>query len=350
MKPSGRNLKSLSILVEETARNSRDRARLASEQRLVGKAAAQEASLLRHIDSAGRFALLLGFVDFPGSHGALDPVVRFGDVRLARFVVATFDVRFTAHIEVQVLHCVVVIGVDVNGTVEILKGAVEQSRILLRKLLADLQGNFGIAFEIVGDLVCFQQIGGILICFLEIDDADRVVSFSVFGIELDDLQFIISRLVELHDVPVNRSELAPIIRVVWIRLNGLIEAVDRLLCHCQILRRVVVRLDLVAVGRCKISLGIRVGWIESDGLLEVINRRFVVASLELLNTFDELVAGLELGTAGCAREDQQERGAPGNFCAMCACFHQKTFLYHDGIEQPVAASPFDYNPTGQLAA
>src|SRR5262249_50223976 len=108
-------------------------------------------SLHRH--AAPRLLFLLLFVLLARAHGLLAPLVSLRQIGLASVVVAALKVCLTTIGQVQVLHRVVIVWVQLDGLQQVLHSFVHLRGVGLLQLLAGSLALLHVAIAVVGQTV-----------------------------------------------------------------------------------------------------------------------------------------------------------------------------------------------------
>ena len=197
-------------------------------------------------------ALLL--IGSTGIHSAADPLIRCIEILLALTGVRAVKICASAIHEIQVLHGIVVGGVDLNSMREFGDAVVHKGRVVGDERTAAGGAHASVAIAIVLKGLVSESLDGELIGIGPFDNADRVMRFGIFGVGRNDLALGRDGLVESFDVALNGSDLTENVEVLRIGAEELVELFKRANRYREVLRRVKVGNDLIGERGCEVQV------------------------------------------------------------------------------------------------
>src|SRR6202789_922211 len=161
--------------------------------------------------------LFLGdFIGLACAHGLLHPVIGQREVGLACRIVAALQVSLGAIVQLQILHRIVVGGIDADCLLQILHRFIHLIGIGRDDLLAYSLGLLHIPFCVILKPRGSENGDVLLVGLRPVDYADRVVGLGVPRIDRNDLHLVGLSLVILVDVATDRGFLAQRIQLFWV--------------------------------------------------------------------------------------------------------------------------------------
>ncbi len=224
--------------------------------------------------------------------------------------------------QVQVGHGVVVIGLDLNGFLEVGDAFIHERAILCSVLGAQRRRKWIGVSDLLGDMILVVSGAHLAIGAKRqrpINHADPVVWLGIIGTKLDVFLMIRLRFLKLLGIVGLASHLkedgADAVdgaNIVRIDLQDFFEFIDGGVAEAHVLFRRRARNVLAGISSGQIEAGVHQIRIKLLGFLEIVDGCVVEAVLVSANTFIEEVAGLQFAATGDACDKEQERRKGGS--------------------------------------